>query len=259
MEVRILAIGDVVGENGLAFVQRHLRLLKKEKGVDFTVVNGENAAGGLGLLPDQADDLFAAGADVITLGNHTYDKQQILPRLEDDRYLLRPANYTDRAPGRGTALYDCGRYSIRVISLQGRVNLNYNCDNPFAAADRILKHGEKATFTLVDMHAEATSEKLALGYYLDGRISALWGTHTHVQTADEQILPKGTGYITDAGMTGPVVSVIGMPAQQSVEGFLGGLRGRHQVASGACAMHGVLYTLESSNGLCTNVERIAVR
>ena len=215
MEVRILAIGDVVGENGLDFLTHHLRPLKKMKGVDFTVVNGENTAG-VGIFPAQAEQLFDAGADVITLGNHTFDKQQIIPMLEDNRYLLRPANYTSRAPGRGTAFYDCGRYSIRVISLQGRVSLNYNCDNPFAVADRILKEEEKATFTLVDVHAEATSEKLALGYYLDGRVSAVWGTHTHVQTADEQILPKGTGYITDAGMTGPMVSVIGMPAEQSI-------------------------------------------
>lgn len=258
MEVRILAIGDVVGENGLDFLTHHLRPLKQMKGVDFTVVNGENTAG-VGIFPAQAEQLFDAGADVITLGNHTFDKQQIIPMLEDNRYLLRPANYTSRAPGRGTAFYDCGRYSIRVISLQGRVSLNYNCDNPFTVADRILKEEEKATFTLVDVHAEATSEKLALGYYLDGRVSAVWGTHTHVQTADEQILPKGTGYITDAGMTGPMVSVIGMPAEQSIEGFLGGVRGRHQVAGGVCAMRGVLYTLDSASGLCTHIERIDVR
>ena len=258
MEVRILAIGDVVGAEGLDFLARHLRPLKKQKGVGFTVVNGENAAG-LGILPGQAQQLFDAGCDVITLGNHSYDKQQILPMLEENRYILRPANYTARAPGRGTAFYDCGRYSIRVINLQGRVNLNCNCDSPFAAADRILKEEEKATFTLVDLHAEATSEKLAMGYYLDGRVSALWGTHTHVQTADEQILPKGTGYLTDAGMTGPLVSVIGMPAEQSIEGFLGGIRGRHQVAAGPCGMAGVLYTLDSAGGRCTCVERIFIR
>ena len=258
MEVRILAIGDVVGENGLYFLTHHLRPLKQMKGVDFTVVNGENTAG-VGMLPAQAEQLFDAGADVITLGNHSYDKQQLIPMLEEHRYILRPANYTSRAPGRGTAFYDCGRYSIRVISLQGRVSLNYNCDNPFTVADRILKEEEKATFTLVDVHAEATSEKLALGYYLDGRVSAVWGTHTHVQTADEQILPKGTGYITDAGMTGPMASVIGMPTEQSIEGFLGGVRGRHQVADGPCAMRGVLYTLDSASGLCTHIERIDVR
>ena len=181
---------------------------------------------------------------MITLGNHTFDKHQIRPMLEENRYLLRPANYTARAPGRGTGYYDMGRCSVRVISLQGRVNLNYNCDNPFTAADRILKEAERATFTLVDFHAEATSEKLAMGYYLDGRISALWGTHTHVQTADEQILPRGTGYLTDAGMTGPVHSVIGMPAEQSIEGFLGGLRGRHTGPAGVCAARCAVHTRE---------------
>ena len=257
MELRILAIGDVVGENGTACLARHLRPVKKMYGVDFTVVNGENAAG-LGILPHQAEDIFEAGADVITLGNHTFDKQQVLPLLEENRYVLRPANYSGRLPGRGTALYDLGRCSVRVINLQGRCNLNFNCDNPFTAADRILKQEERATFTLVDFHAEATSEKLAMGYFLDGRASAVWGTHTHVQTADEQILPKGTGYLTDVGMTGPVRSVIGMPPEQSVEGFLGGLRGRHQVADGPCALRGVVFTLDGKTGLCTHVERIQI-
>ncbi len=258
MEVRVLAIGDVVGDQGLSFLAHHLRPLKQIKGVDFTVVNGENAAG-LGILPAQADRLFSAGADVITLGNHTFDKQQIVPMLEDNRYILRPANYTARAPGQGTGFYDCGRWSIRVINLQGRVNLGYNCDNPFTVADRILKEEEKATFTLLDFHAEATSEKIAMGYFLDGRVSALWGTHTHVQTADEQILPDGTGYLSDAGMTGPVRSVIGIPVEHSVEGFLGGLRGRHQVAGGPCAMRGALFTLDSTTGHCTAVERVDIR
>ena len=148
MEFRVLAIGDVVGENGLAFLVRRLRPLKREKQVDFTVVNGENAAG-LGLFPAQAEEILDAGADVITLGNHTFDKHQIRPMLEENPYLLRPANYTARAPGRGTGYYDMGRCSVRVISLQGRVNLNYNCDNPFKAADRILKEEERAPFTLV--------------------------------------------------------------------------------------------------------------
>ena len=258
MEIRVLAIGDVVSDPGVDFLAHHLRPLKREKSIDFTVVNGENASG-VGLVPGQASMIFAAGADVITLGNHTYDKQQIIPMLEDNQYILRPANYTARAPGRGSALYDCGRYSIRVISLQGRCGLNYNCDNPFTVADRILKEEEKATFTLVDFHAEATSEKQAMGYFLDGRISALWGTHTHVQTADEQILPKGTGYITDAGMTGAVISVIGIPVERSIDGFLGGVRRPHQPAGGPYAMRGIIYTLDTATGLCIGVERVDVR
>ncbi len=257
MELRVLAVGDVVGEGGIDCLSRCLRPLKRLRGIDFTVVNGENAAG-IGILPRQAQAIFDAGADVITLGNHSYGKGQIVPLLEEHRYLLRPANYTGRAPGRGTALYDLGRWSIRVINLQGRCNLDFNCDNPFTTADRILKEEEPAAFTLVDFHAEATSEKRALGYYLDGRVSALWGTHTHVQTADEQILPGGTGYLTDAGMTGPLRSVLGMPPEQSIEGFLGGIRGRHQTAPGPCAMQGVLFTLDES-GRCSAVERVDVQ
>ena len=258
MEFRVLAIGDVVGENGLDLLVRRLRPLKREKQVDFTVVNGENAAG-LGLFPAQAEEIFDAGADVITLGNHTFDKHQIRPMLEENRYLLRPANYTARAPGRGTGYYDMGRCSVRVISLQGRVNLNYNCDNPFTAADRILKEAERATFTLVDFHAEATSEKLAMGYYLDGRVSALWGTHTHVPTADERVCPRGTGYITDLGMTGSIESVLGIDPRQSVEGFLGGLPGRYRAPEGPAKLQGAIFTLDSATGLCTAVERIDVR
>jgi hypothetical protein len=258
MEIRILAIGDVVGEAALQFLARHLRPLKQLKGIDLTIVNGENVAG-VGIMPAQASMLFGAGADIITLGNHTFDKQNIIPMLEDNPFLLRPANYTSHAPGRGTVLYDRGRYSVRVINLQGRVNLNYNCDNPFTVVDRLLREEERATFTVVDFHAEATSEKLAMGYFLDGRISALWGTHTHVQTADEQILPNGTGYLTDVGMTGPVRSVIGIPPENSIEGFLGGVRRRHQEAPGPCALRGVVFTLNSATGLCTHVERVEVR
>ena len=257
MELRVLAIGDVVGENGLAHLERHLRQLKREKDVHFTVANGENISG-VGLTPQQAEALFAAGADVITLGNHTFNRMQICPMLEENPYLLRPANFTGHAPGRGCGIYECGHIRIRVINLIGRCNLDFHADNPFTTADRWLKEGE-AAFTLVDFHAEATSEKLALGYYLDGRVSALWGTHTHVPTADAQILPKGTGYLTDVGMTGPIHSVIGVRPEQSVETFLGGLPGRYQVADDGCKLCAALFTLDGDTGLCTAVERIEIR
>ena len=256
MIYHILAVGDVVGEPGLVHLERSLRPLKKLKGIHFTVVNGENAAG-VGILPDQVDRLYQAGADVVTLGNHTFGKGQILRRLEEDPYLLRPANYTGRAPGRGYGVYDCGHIQIAVMSLIGRCGLDFNADNPFTTAHRLLA-GERPRFTLVDFHAEATSEKLALGYYLDGRVSALWGTHTHVPTADERVLPNGTGYITDLGMTGPAVSVLGIAPWQSIETFLGGLPGRYQPAEGACKMEGALFTLDSESGKCTAVERIAI-
>lgn len=257
MIYHILAIGDVVGEQGLRHLSRHLRTLKKLKDIHFTVVNGENVSG-VGLTPDQAEELYSAGADVVTLGNHTFGKMQIRDRLEEDPYLLRPANYTGRAPGRGYGVYDCGHIRIGVMSLIGRCELDFHAENPFTTADKLLKE-EKGLFTLVDFHAEATSEKQALGYYLDGRVSALWGTHTHTPTADEQILPKGTGYQTDLGMTGPIWSVLGIRPEQSVETFLGGLPGRYQVADGPCKMQGSIFSLDSATGLCVAVERIDIR
>ena len=257
MIYHILAIGDVVGEQGLEHLERHLRTLKKLKDIHFTVVNGENASG-VGITPEQAERLYRAGADVITLGNHTFGKTQIAGQLEEDPCLLRPANFTGRAPGRGWGVYECGRIQIGVMSLIGRCGLDFNADNPFTTAAKLLRE-DRPALTLVDFHAEATSEKLALGYYLDGRVSALWGTHTHVPTADERVYPKGTGYITDLGMTGPVESVLGIEPQQSVEGFLGGLPGRYRNPEGPCKMQGALFTLDSATGLCASVERIDIR
>jgi len=254
----ILAVGDVVGEAGVEHLARHLRSLKKWKDVHFTVVNGENAAG-TGILPAQVEKLYEAGADVVTLGNHTFGKMQIASRLEEDPYLLRPANYTGRAPGRGWGVYDCGRVRVGVMNLIGRCGLDFNAENPFTTADRLLREGERPRFTLVDFHAEATSEKLALAYYLDGRVSAVWGTHTHVPTADERVFPKGTGCLTDLGMTGPVESVLGIRPEQSLEAFLGGLPGRYQTAEGPCKMQGALFSLESETGLCVDVERVDIR
>ena len=259
MLYHILAVGDVVGEEGLRHLSRHLRQVKKIKDIAFTVVNGENIAGN-GITADQAEDLFAAGADVVTLGNHTWGKVQIADYLEDCPYILRPANYTARAPGRGYGVYDCGPIRIAVMNLIGRCDLDFHAENPFTTADKLLKaEKDGPTFTLLDFHAQATSEKLAMGYYLDGCISAMWGTHTHVPTADEWVMPKGTGYITDLGMTGPVESVLGIRPEQSVETFLGGLPGRYRVAGGACKMQGAIFTLDSGTGLCTAVERIDIR
>ena len=257
MHFKVLAVGDITGESGVAFLRRHLGRLKQEKGIDFAVVNAENAAGN-GLLPAQAEDIFAAGADVIPLGNHTFGKMQIAHFLEENPYILRPANYTGRAPGKGWGVYDCGRVQVGVLNLIGRCGLDFNAENPFTTADRVLKHADKPTFVLVDLHAQATSEKLAMSYYLDGRVSALWGTHTHVPTADEHVCPKGTGYITDLGMTGPRESVLGIRPEQSVEFFLGGLPGRYRTAEGACKLQGAIFTLDSGTGLCVGVERIEV-
>ncbi len=257
MLFKVLAVGDVTGESGVDFLRRKLRPLKKEKSIDFVAVNGENAAGN-GLLPAHAEDILAAGADVITLGNHAFGKVQVANFLEENPYMLRPANFTGRAPGRGWAVYDCGRVQVGVLNLIGRCDLDFNAENPFTTADRILKNADKPTFVLVDFHAQATSEKLAMRYYLDGRVSALWGTHTHVPTADARVCEKGTGYITDLGMTGPARSVLGIRPEQSVEFFLGGLPGRYQTAEGPCRLQGALFTLDSGTGLCVGVERIEV-
>ena len=177
MLYHILAVGDVVGEPGLSHLEKTLRPLKKMKDIAFTVVNGENAAS-IGLTPQQAERIYDAGADVITLGNHTFGKLQIADFLDDASYILRPANYTGRAPGRGCGIYDLNGIRIRVVNLIGRCDLSWGADNPFTVMDQLLV-GEKTDFTLVDFHAQATSEKLAMGYFLDGRVSALWGTHTH--------------------------------------------------------------------------------
>lgn len=260
MQYQFLALGDVTSDAAIDHLRRHLSAFKKLKNVSFTVINGENASGS-GLTPRQAGDLFAAGADVITLGNHTWGKMAIGNYLEENRYILRPANFSGRCPGRGWGVYDCGAFSVAVLNLIGRCDLDWKAADPFATADAILKElaGDKPTFTVLDFHAAATSEKLALGYYLDGRISALWGTHTHVPTADERIYPKGTGYITDLGMTGAVESVLGIRVEQSVESFLGGLPGRYVAADGPCKAQGCLFTLDSATGLCTGVERVDLR
>ena len=258
MDYHVLAIGDVVGENGLAMLERHLRSIKNQFDIRFTVVNGENVSG-LGITPKQAEAVFAAGADVVTLGNHTFNRMQIARYLDECPYILRPANYTGRAPGRGCGVYDGGEgLRVAVINLIGRCELCFHADNPFTTVDRLLRENG-ADLTLVDFHAEATSEKLAMGYYLDGRVSAVWGTHTHVATADGQVLPGGTGYQTDLGMTGPIRSVLGILPEQSIESYLGGLPGRYQVAEGPCKICGCVFALDTATGLCTGVERIEIR
>ena len=257
MLYRILAVGDIVGEPGLKHLERHLRSVRKLKSINFTVVNGENASG-VGLTPEQAWRIYDAGADAVTLGNHTFGKMQIRDFLEDTPWILRPANYSRRAPGHGSEIFDLGAVRIRVVNLIGRCDLEWKAEDPFTTADKLLEKGQ-ADFTLVDFHAEATSEKLALGYYLDGRVSAIWGTHTHVPTADERVCPKGTGYITDLGMTGPIESVLGIESWQSIESFLGGLPGRYKPAEGPCKLQAAIFALDSDTGLCTAVERIDIR
>ncbi|MCD7887361.1 MAG: TIGR00282 family metallophosphoesterase [Clostridiales bacterium] len=257
MLLHILAVGDVVSQSGVSYLRRHLSTVKRLNQVHFTVVNGENAAG-VGLTADDAEAIFTAGADVITLGNHTWGKIKITQFLEDNRYILRPANFPQRLPGRGWAVYEGPMgFRIGVVNLIGRVEMDPNVDNPFTVADAALAEMD-ADLVLVDFHAEATSEKLALGWYLDGSVSAVWGTHTHVPTADCRMLPKGTGYATDLGMTGPRDSVIGIQPEISINKFLGGLPRRYEPAPGPCQMNAVLFTVDSETRACVGVQRIDI-
>ena len=254
MELKVLAVGDVVGGPGMDRVRRSLRYLKKKTGADFVIVNGENAAV-VGMTPNQAEDIFDAGADVITLGNHTFSKREIVPYMEDTDRVLRPANYAPQNPGQGWGVYETRFGPIAVIDLQGRVSMDYTPDNPFLAVEKILKEID-TKLIFVEIHAEATSEKLAMGYMLDGRVSAVWGTHTHVPTADAQVLPKGTGYVTDLGMTGPQYSILGIQPKLSIAKFRGDLPERYRWAEGPTKMEAVLFTIDSATGLCKKAERV---
>lgn len=257
MKVNILAVGDVVGEPGLRCLKRKLRSLKQQYQAVFTVVNGENASN-IGLTADQAEAIFSAGADVITLGNHAFRQKSILSYLDECPYILRPANFAPQTPGRGVGVYDSRFGSIAVVNLIGRANMDYTPDNPFLMADKLLNQVRDAKFVLVDFHAEATAEKRAMGFMLDGKITALWGTHTHVPTADAQVLPKGTGYITDLGMTGPKNSVIGIAPELSIEKFRGGVYQRYQSAEGECTLSGAVFTVDTDTGRCAAVQQITV-
>lgn len=254
MEFKVLAVGDVVGNPGLARVRRSLRYLKRQTSADFVIVNGENAAV-VGMTPQQAEDIFDAGADVITMGNHTFAKREIADYMDETDRVLRPLNYAPQAPGKGFGIYDTRFGPVAVIDLQGRVNMDYTPDNPFLAVEKMLKEvGTK--LVLVELHAEATSEKLAMGYMLDGKVSALWGTHTHVPTADAQVLPQGTGYVTDLGMTGPKHSVLGIQPKLSIAKFRGDLPERYRWAEGETKMEAVLFTIDTETGLCKKAERV---
>ena len=254
MEMRIFAVGDVCGQPGMARLTRELRPFIRSENIDFTVVNGENADA-IGARAAQIDRIFDAGADVITMGNHTFGKNEIIPLLDEEERLLRPANLAPRAPGHGYTVCDLNGPRVLVINLIGRVFMDVGPDNPFYEADRILRR-TRAEVTLVDFHAEATSEKMALAAYLDGRVSALWGTHTHVQTADERVLKNGTGYITDLGSTGAEESILGIRVEQSVGRFLGEPPEKYKSADGPGKLEGAIFTVDVLTGRCTGVERV---
>ena len=254
MDLKVLTVGDVVGNPGMERIRRSLRYLKRKTGADFVIVNGENASV-VGMTPQQGEDILDAGADVITMGNHTFGKREIVPYLEDNPRILRPANYAPQAPGRGWGIFDTRFGPVAVVDLIGRCNIDYGPDNPFLMIEKILKE-LPTKLILVEIHAEATSEKLAMGYLLDGRVSAAWGTHTHVPTADTRILPKGTGYVTDLGMTGPQDSVLGIRPELSIAKFRGDLTSRYQWAEGPTKLEAVLFTIDPATGLCKLSERV---
>lgn len=255
--MNILAIGDVVSSIGCEYLRKKLPSLKKMYGVDFCIVNGENSAAGNGITPQSADFLFDSGADLITTGNHVFRRREIYDRLDTDRNIIRPANYYAGNPGKGWAVADMGSVKIGVINLAG--NAFMEGANPFTAADEVLKKLDDCRIILCDFHAEATGEKRALGFYLDGRVSAVFGTHTHVQTADEQILPNGTGYITDLGMVGTINSVLGVSPEAIITKLKTGMPTRFDNNEGECMLNACLFEIDKQSGKTTAVQRINIR
>jgi len=257
MWIKVLAVGDVCGEPGMEFLEQRLKAYRKEKEIDFVVVNGENA-NVVGITPRQADRIFRAGADVITLGNHTWTRTELRPYLDERRKILRPANFGPQCPGRGIDVYHMPFGDVCVLNLMGRFTLDANTDNPFVIADGYMAEIQEK-IVLVDFHAEGTSEKRAMGFLLDGKASAVWGTHTHVQTSDAEVLPKGTGYITDLGMTGAALSVLGIDPEQSVGKFMGDPPTRYNSAPGAKKLEGCLFEIDPETGRCHSAEAVRLR
>lgn len=256
--MKILAIGDIVGEAGVEKLEKELPKIKEENHIDFIIVNGENAAGGMGINKNNFNGMLRAGADVVTLGNHTWAKKDVFGFINDTK-ILRPANYTKGLPGKGFGIYECNNKKIAVISLIGRVDMNVLSENPFQVAKKIIqKIKEETDIIIVDFHAEATAEKIAMGRFLDGYVTAMFGTHTHVQTADEKILPNGTGYITDIGMTGPESSVIGMNIEASLKRFETTLPERYKIADGPCMLNGCIFEVNEESYKTTKITRIYI-
>lgn len=254
--MKILAVGDIVGEVGLKKLKEVLPKIKQEKNIDFIIVNGENVAGGMGITEKDFNAIIEAGANVVTLGNHTWAKKDVFKFINDEK-LLRPANYPKGVLGNGYGIYNCKNKKIAVISLIGRTNINILTENPFLEMDNILKKIKNIVdYVVLDFHAEATAEKMAMAYYLDGRVNIVFGTHTHVQTADEIILPNGTAYITDIGMTGPKKSIIGMDVQASLKRFLTTLPEKYKLADGDAMFNGCIFEINEDKSRIDNIIRI---
>lgn len=254
--MRILAVGDIIGEPGVKMLKDQLPRIKKEEKIDFVITNGENSAGGMGITERIFNDILNAGTNVITMGNHTWGKKDIF-KFIDAPQLLRPANYPEGVVGKGLGIYECKGKKIAVMNFIGRVDINILSENPFIMAKEMVeKIQDKVDLIIIDFHAEATAEKIAMGRYLDGKITALYGTHTHVQTADEKILPEGTAYITDIGMTGPKNSVIGMDVQASIKRFVTTLPEKYKIADGESKFNSCLFELDDETGRIEKITRI---
>ena len=255
--MKILVIGDVTSPVGIEHLEKNLWRIRKEHGIDFSVVNGENASFVTGISPELADLLLKSGADVITGGNHTLRNRAAFTYLDDSREVLRPINFGASAPGRGYTVTEANGYRILVISALGNVHIEPVLDSPFTHIDRVLRdEAGKYDFAVLDIHAEATGEKLAVGYAYDGKINIVFGTHTHVQTADERILPLGTGYITDVGMCGESGGILGMDAECVVERMRTKIPYKFKAASGEPKANAAIFTLDTASGRVTDIERI---
>ena len=252
--MNVLAVGDIVGNLGVSKLKKELQNIKNKYNIDFCIVNGENAAEGMGITKKNFEDILKAGADCITMGNHTWGKKEIFTFIDDSR-LLRPINYPEGVCGKGYNIYNCKNKKIVVINAMGRAEINVQTENPFVQVQKVIEK-IKADIIILDFHAEATAEKQAMGYFLDGKITFMFGTHTHVQTADEKILEKGTGYITDIGMTGPKNSVLGMDRDAALKRFLTSLPEKYKIASGETMLNACIFRIDDNTNKVIEIERI---
>lgn len=257
--MKVLAVGDIVGTAGINKLKQSLKQITEKEKIDFVIVNAENSAEGMGITEKNFKDITSLGVDCITMGNHTWGKKDIFKFIDSPK-IIRPANYPEGVVGKGYNIYTCKGKKIAVINLIGRVDINILTENPFLEAKKIIeKIQNEADMIFIDFHAEATAEKIAMGRFLDGKITALWGTHTHVQTADEQILPNGTAYITDLGMTGPKDSVIGMDISASLKRFETTLPEKYKLAEGECIFNAVEFEIDDETNKVTEVKRIFIK
>ena len=258
--MKLLFIGDIVGQPGRRAVKELVPRLRQAHGIHFVIANGENSAGGSGITPKTADEIFSAGVDVITSGDHLWDQKDVIELLQNEKRFLRPLNYPPGTPGQGSGVFEvAGSRSVAVLNLQGRTFMP-DLENPFhAARAEVDKLRQRTKLIFVDIHAEATSEKIALARMLDGRVSAVVGTHTHVQTADEQIFPGGTAYLTDAGFTGPHESVLGREIEPIIQRFLTNMPQRFEVAKERVLLHGAIIEIDEVNGKAVRIERVSER